>query len=114
MLVWPQAEAIQIIDKAIAIWANDWHVACRVYQRFLQGCTFCVFFFSLQKARGKTHSPTRATVAQLAHNIDGGISVHGNKSCVWYNRQIGDAAISGHTRYRIHLWMHGIEHAFKA
>ena len=91
MLVWPQRHTVEVVEHAVAVGADQGHGACVVYQLLLQGQTHAA---DLGKSRGITNRAARATLGELAHDVYGGFTRHGDKAGIrgfWQRRDIGKA-----------------------
>ena len=71
MLIGPQQRAVGIVDEAVAIGADDRHLASRLDQFALQALAVGIVAASFEEAGGKTDRPTSAPRRELADRYRG-------------------------------------------
>ena len=83
VLIRPQRNAIQEVDEAVAVRANEWHRPRRGHQRLLQATPALRF----EKTGGVADGAAGARRGERRHRIDGGVAVDADEGGVRWPRQ---------------------------
>ena len=89
MLIGPEERAIEIVDEAIAIRADDRHVARCVQQARLHLSAVAQLGLGLEKTCGKADSAARAHLPKLRDGGNGGVAVDADKDRIGHAGQGG-------------------------
>ena len=75
MLIRPEKNAVQVIDKAVTIGSEDWHFISRFAQGVLQIRASLILRCGFFEPRGKADRTPCPARSQSAHDLDRGIAV---------------------------------------
>ena len=92
VLVWPQGHAVQIVQHAVAVGAQQGHITRVVHELLLQSDAFAAH---LGKARGVANHAACTARGQLAHDVHRGVAWHRHKAGVGRMRQRGHVGVAG-------------------
>jgi hypothetical protein len=91
--VGPEERAVEHVDEAVAVRADHRHVAGGLDELGLKIMAVGEFGDGLGEARGVADRAAGALVAQLAHDLDGEVSVHADEGGVGGGGEVGDGAV---------------------
>ena len=104
VLVRPKSHAIKVIDEAMTVRTNDWHIASRISQRLLQ---LLSRFTGFGEPRCETNCAGSFNARQCANDLERCSGWRGNKAGVRYAGQFGDTRVAGKAGKFFAPWVNG-------